>query len=449
MAQRQTAGPRSGSTRAYAPWALAVLPLAYLIAVVARYRLDFPYLDQWEFVPFLAKSYAGTLTFGDFWAQHNEHRILLPRIVMLLLARASHWNVGWELACNIVLATAVFCALTSLVRRTARAVDAPPPRWVVPLISLLVFSVSQWENWFFGWQLTELLNMASVVFGLLLIASPRCGRWGFAAGLLLGIIASYSFANGLLYWPVGAAVLLTAPGGLENRGKRLALWAAVGAAAWAAYFCGYRAPDYHPSVWLVFRHPVEFALYVLTYLGAPVANFNNVAAAAAGLAALVVLALCVFRLLETRRVPLGVLAPYLGLALYAVGCAALTGAGRIGFGSGQAMSPRYILFANLLWFADIALGVLVLERPPSEGRTRRDWRGRMIGAGLACLLVFCSLYGTYRWTERYHYRLPARDTLLSGDDLDMLRRLHPEPEKIIERRPVLQECGLSIFRGPH
>ena len=65
---------------------LALLPLAFLIWVVVQYAVVVPYLDQWELVPLLEKTYHGELTFHDLWAQHNEHRLIFPQIIMLLLA---------------------------------------------------------------------------------------------------------------------------------------------------------------------------------------------------------------------------------------------------------------------------------------------------------------------------------------------------------------------------
>src|SRR5208282_4675420 len=76
---------------------LALLPLAFLIWMVSRYAVSVPFGDQWELVPLLEKTYHETLTFHDLWAQHNEHRILFPKIIMLGLAHLTGWNIYYEL----------------------------------------------------------------------------------------------------------------------------------------------------------------------------------------------------------------------------------------------------------------------------------------------------------------------------------------------------------------
>src|SRR6267142_5943506 len=67
---------------------LAAVPLLILIWVVARYAIDVPYLDQWDFAPLIDKMYQGQLTFHDLWMQFNEHRIFFPKLIMLGLARS-------------------------------------------------------------------------------------------------------------------------------------------------------------------------------------------------------------------------------------------------------------------------------------------------------------------------------------------------------------------------
>ena len=426
----------------YAPWAAALVPLGCLVAVMLRYSLDMPYLDQWEFVPLLAKSFEGPITLGDLWAQHNEHRLIFPRLIMLALAHLSRWNLRWELAANVVLGTALFLALAHLLRRTAARAGRVANPWLVPLLSLLVFSMSQWENWLLGWQLTEFLNILAAVLGIILLTRAPCRTRHFAGAIALGVVATYSFANGLLYWIVAAPALRTGPAPTQRR--RGGLWAVAFLVTAASYLHGYSTPSYHPSLITMLQHPVHFAIYVLKYLGNPLVNWSGTGAAIAGAAGLAVFLGLERRLLRRHgRTPL--VAP-VALALYAIASAAITGVGRVGFGADQAMSPRYITFANLLWFANLSFVVLAsIEHPPEAERRVRLPRAWLPALAVAGLLAFASLYGAYRWTERYHYRIEARGALLTGDDLEMLRRLHPEPEKILERRPLLERHGLTIF----
>ena len=73
--------------------AVLFLPLAFTFSFVYKFGITIPYWDQWELVPLLEKMHNHTLTLADLWAQHNEHRIIFPKILMMLLARLSNWNI--------------------------------------------------------------------------------------------------------------------------------------------------------------------------------------------------------------------------------------------------------------------------------------------------------------------------------------------------------------------
>jgi len=412
---------------------LAAVPFIFLMVVFCLFRLDFPYLDQWEFVPLLAKSFDGTLGFADFWAQHNEHRLVFPRLIMLVLARLSHWNVLWEMVVTIALAVVLFLLLAREYVELVRAEGRKDSPWALVLISLLVFSLAQWENWFLGWQLQELLSIVAAVAGILILAHGR-GETGHLAASACGIVATFSFANGLIFWMVGLGLVLFYT--RERAWKRV--WGEISFGVFFVYLYGFRQPSYHPGVAAALFHPIDYALYVLAYLGAPVMGFSEVGAVVAGLAGLMTLALLAWRNRGTAALPV-----CLAFGAYAAGSAAFTGLGRVGFGTEQAMSPRYVTFANLIWIA-IAMLASVGPREAAGSMCSRIARALAVLA-FAGLVSVSSLHGAYRWTERYHYRIDARQELLDGNDLDMLGRIHPEPQKIIRRRPILMEHGLSIF----
>ena len=77
-------------------WGATFLPFAFLLFMVARCGFDVPYWDSWRMVSMLEKTYDGTLTFQDVWGQHNEHRMFVPWMIMLGLARLTGWNHAAE-----------------------------------------------------------------------------------------------------------------------------------------------------------------------------------------------------------------------------------------------------------------------------------------------------------------------------------------------------------------
>src|SRR4029453_9266920 len=68
---------------------LGVLPAALLLADIHSFAVNVPFMDDWQFVPLLEKAKEGTLSFQDLWAPHDEHRLLLPRMMIIVSMFAS------------------------------------------------------------------------------------------------------------------------------------------------------------------------------------------------------------------------------------------------------------------------------------------------------------------------------------------------------------------------
>ncbi len=417
---------------------LSLLPLAALAAMFLLFAHNTPWMDQWEFVPFLQKFYDGALRPADFWAQHNEHRILFPRIIMLSLALCSHWNIYYELAVNFLLGTGLFLLLIKPLSRTGGNAH-----WNIVLASLMLFSLGQWQNWFLGWQLQVFISLFMFILALRTLSRKKLNTAWFCLGILAGGVATFSFANGMLVWPLGLILLWCT----ENRIKWLALWSAAAILLVVAYFNGYQTPSYHPSLSASLHMPGNLIAYVFIYLGQPIIGFSGFGAVAAGAAGVTVWGILGYMALRENEADdlLGFSVPplfFAALGMYAVASAIITAFARAGLGPEQALSSRYVTLANPLWISILALASLRLQQ-----NTHPLSKTVMTICGiLLALLISCSsFYGAYRWTERYHAHAIAREALLHGENTDALHFLYPDVPKLLERREILQRCHLSIF----
>src|ERR1700704_5081833 len=82
----------------------AATPSLCIIYLVARYGVDIPFADEWTFAPMFVKAHDHTLGLADLFAQHNEHRPVFPRLLMIGIARAAHGNVRAQMFFSIALA---------------------------------------------------------------------------------------------------------------------------------------------------------------------------------------------------------------------------------------------------------------------------------------------------------------------------------------------------------
>jgi hypothetical protein len=370
---------------------LALVPLAFLIWVVVQYAVDVPYRDQWELVPLLDKTYHGELTFPNLWAQHNEHRILFPRIIMLALARGTGWNTRYELAVNVILAIGIFTVLVHQVKITGRKLGAAGLAWAIPATSLIVFSIGQYQNWLWGWQLQMFLNLLAAMGGIVLLAHETFTWKRFALSALLGVVALYSFANGVLFWPIGLVILLVVTAGARQRLAAITGWVLLSALALGSYFYHYQKPADHPPLNLIFKTPAEYAAYVFKYIGGIGAHDVGGTMSADGNVALIfglggtmALGWAGWMLGRKQLADFRTLLPYLGMSLYSVASALVTGVGRIGFGSTQAVFSRYSTMMVPFWASLVFLLILLArgERSAADaGSAPRPRAGRWVPEG--------------------------------------------------------------------
>ena len=445
---------------------LVLAPLAYLIKLIADFHDEVPVLDQWDFIPLLRKSYEGTVTLHDLWAQHNEHRIIFPRLLMLALAHVSGWQVTWEMAASVVLAVLMFLAIVRQVRTTSRLTHKQGLMWTIPMISLAIFSANQEQNWLWGWQVQMLMNMLVAVVGLLLLANPGLTFWRYSGALALGIVALYSFANGAVYWVIGAVVLLAVRGEATRKTaySRLAVWLVAGALAMYSYLYDFKPVAEHPKLSFVFENPLAWLRYILAYVGTPCLPSRAVLAPIAvwvGGAGLLLLISTTWLAVRSKQVTLQLLLPYLSLCGYAIGGAMITAIGRAGFGVAQAMASRYVTMANPIWITNLVL-LTVLVSSPFRGERNDKQTAKMTGWRLvACLAIvaiisliaYSSIDGRTLGRYRHEFLSPVVDELALGDAYDnpeyhyaMLEAIHPKPDVVMERISFLREFRLSLYR---
>ena len=455
---------------------LAVVPFVYLVWVVARYGVAVPFWDQWDLVPLLDKMYGGNLAFSEVWAQHNEHRPMVPQVIMLGLARLTGWNIRYELGVNVALALGMFAVLAGQIRATGRTLAVAGLRWAIPAASLIVFSISQYQNWLWGWQIQMLLNMLAVVGGIVLLAQPAFAWRRFAAAALLGIVATYSFANGVLFWPIGLGILLVVTRRRSEKKAAIAAWLLVSLLTLGSYFWHYQKPAEHPPVSLIFKMPLAYAGYVLKYLGSICAQYATGAATgdgdlalAFGLLGTAALGWAATRLVWRNRARFRVLLPYFALSAYSIGTALMTGVGRVGFGTDQALANRYCTTVVPLWVSLIVFLALLAQRghPAADaGSGQQQPRGRpedyspvvagWLLMGATALLAVSSICATEGAGFMSRVQECGRLSLLdlaahpaAGIDYNGLSALGPRTDRLVERYPVLVQRRLSVFgQGP-
>jgi hypothetical protein len=421
-----------------------------LVVIVAGWSVDVPYWDQWPLLLHLDQLAGDQLVLGDLWVSHNGHRLLFPKLIMLGLARLSGWDVRWEMGFSIVMAVCLAVTLSHLRWWQRQLVPIPRHAWLwLLLLSLTVFNLSQAQNWGWGWQLQILLCVAAQVAGLSLLSCHGDRPAGLLAAVALATVASYSFSCGLVIWPAALPILVL-PG--AGRWYRLVTWSACATVVISLYCIGLQYERAEISSAL--SRPLETTAYVLTYLGSPLLRSTGVGpsllAGAAGVMVFVLLA--VRSWLRAGKSTRSMAAVWISVGLVAVGSALMTALARAGIGLGQALSSRYVTFANLLW---LAVAVLTLAWYAEHRALPRRLRHAGIAATalLAAVLLVNEVQGGIRMHGSFRHLRKARDSLvaLNVEASTVIVKgpatsLHPKRSAIERGVPLLKKHRLSCFR---
>jgi hypothetical protein len=425
------------SPLARVPAILAAVGILPLVAIVLKRAVDVPYWDEWEWAELAYAAHRHTLTFTRLWQPHNEHRILVPNLLMLGLDKLGGWSPVREQLLSLALLALTQLGIWVLIRRT---VPAAARGACFLAASVLLLGLAQWENLAWGFQMAWFLCDLAVVAVVMWLTRPRASARDVILAALAATVASLSSSQGLLAWPVGLLAIALIP---RARLPRALAWCLAGAAVVAFVRSGAPADS---AGHLGFRHPAVLAEYVLAYLGSPLAlSFGPAASMLAGavllawLGALAVYAACGPL---ARRVRL---APWLALAAYPILSAVATASARGAFGVAQATASRYTSLSALAWIAALAATCAVVPRSARLPALQGALVVVVLAAAIGLGSVKQSLAANYAWRLHAADLRAARAAIGAGDPAG-LARVFPEPALAIEWLAELAQVRDGVFR---
>ncbi|HET6778307.1 MAG TPA: hypothetical protein VFH26_05425 [Gemmatimonadales bacterium] len=436
--------PRRSAAAVWLVWAVA---LASILIAIARDGRNIPFEEDWLMVgPMLGQE-------PDvprwLWSQNSEHRLPLPRLVNLVLLRASG-DFRSTMVFN-VLALALVAAAMIVTARSLRGGVTSPADAFFPL---LLLHLGNWDNLVWGWQIQFVLPTAlACVLLLIVVTDPEQHTRGVSiAGALALICLPLSGANGLVLTPALAAWFAYTAWARRRRDQSDHLtgsWIPGGAALVAIvlcviYFVGYESSPWNePSPGL--RAAVETTLKFVALAVGPAAASSWLLFG--GLMLLILLG-CLFVLFAARQRwsnqlrLAGFLAFFASFAVLAVA----VGWGRAGRAAATGRMPtRYVLLAAPVLCA--AYFTLLLY-----GRERLQRTGP---AALAVLMAVLLPFNTHVGLQRREWfgtgMVAFERDLASGALPTVLARrhhgflLHWDEPLMVSSMRMLRDSGIGPF----
>jgi len=396
------------------------------------------YGDEWRFAILFDEPNLARL-----WVQLNEHRIFVPKVVILSLGSLTKWNTVVEMYVTqtLLLTTlfVLFVAFDGSIRSRWKSVLVAP-------VAFLVFSLRQGATMLTGllMQFVLVLTFAVLAFYFLRVLGRNTSRrLLFPAALVGATLASLSSAQGLLVWPVGLVQLLVCQPGRRAKWILVGAWSLLGAAEWLVYFLDYHIPAHtttSPPTDLVVG-PLYLLRFFLTALGSSLSWWQE-PAFAIGFLLLVLVAASIFLVIRQGR--LAEYSFWTSLLLFSFLVLLAVTVGRAERGIDQALVSRYTTYS--------ILGVVGLYAMLAKLHFESKSHSTAILFGTLLIVIMLTLPVTYAGgvklgisTEASREKAAAVLVTYESQPDRRLTSLNPNPQLVRKRAPILQKLHYNVF----
>ncbi len=311
---------------------LICLPAVMLAVLIYLFGVDVAYWDQWHPLAVTVTARKGVFDIRYLWAQANDTRPFFPYLLFIAIDILAQGNLKWEMYAILLAAVLVLWNIYRL------ALITVPPGWgrslAIILASLLIFSPVQWQNWLWGIQLICFMPIACLTSAMLVCYSKLSPWRKLVISAALSVVATYSYANGMICWGLLPVLVLMQFPTVLQRVKAAAVWVTIAALTLLLFFHGYRwLPNTAPLRDLP-KFPFKAVLCFLAFLGAPLGLGRGlqdaIVSMSVGLLLLALMGLVAYGLFRRRNDTdiLSRSAGWLTIAAYSLGSAAVTTVGR-------------------------------------------------------------------------------------------------------------------------
>ena len=209
---------------------LIVISIFFLASYYFSY--NFFYQDDFHLLRFVTifedESIGLQEKLNALYNQHNEHRIIFPRL-FVLIDYYIQGHLDWKVL-NVV-STLYYLGIFSFFAIIIKKINLP--FWYILPVALLIFQPSSYQN--FYWTISVLQQVGNLFWAMFLFYSLTYFKPSkFWISLLLIIVLTFTHGNGLFGFGVGGLLLF-----LQKRYKHLAIWIGLMIVVAGFYFHGY------------------------------------------------------------------------------------------------------------------------------------------------------------------------------------------------------------------
>lgn len=428
-------------------WSVFFVMMLIALACIAKYGRNIPLAEDWLLVAPLTGNEPDLLSW--LWAQNNEHRVPLPRLMLLALLKISNGDFRVGMVFNAMTLGVLALAMIQVARQLRGRTDFADAFFPIALLHL-----GNWENIVWSWQLSFVVPTA-LICGVLLIIVRQPTFATRSAAIFTGIalvLLPLCGGIGLLFVPFLALWLIYCGfihlKAVKNRsiGTFLIASATIALCLIGLYFVGYQRPYWNPPSPGIGATLKTAAMFLAL-------GFGPVAAKSWKLSILVTFAVLVPSLavavkgvlrhqgLEKHRA-LAVLLFFSSLVIFALAM----GWGRSGLVPTVGMPIRYVLLAVPI----LCMAFFVWELYGSRQFRTVLQRSLLIGM---CLLIPFNTMAGFQWRNWYLDGMQAvEQDIFAGTSRTQIAKRHKnflihwwDENLLAARMQMLHDAGIKPF----
>lgn len=328
---------------------LAIIQVIVCIGGLINHFSPIPFWDMWNgYLEFYTHILNGEYKY--IFLQHNEHRIVLTKLLFLIDLGVFGGKSYFLLIINLILMLLIVWQFFKFIDKLFIDKNLYYRNLIKLFILILLFSWTQHENITWGFQSQFYLAYLVPFFSFYLMAIFKETNQNkyFYYSCILAALSSYTMANGILTSLL--IVIMTFLFRLDKIKIFIAIIICI--VNYIIFFNDYQSIDRQGNVLeYLINSPIDFLLYIFTYLGSPFFYLFKHNIQVSGIFGFILVMCMIFVIIKYFK---RILLNYFLIAMiiqqiYIFLTALVTASGRFSFGIEQAISSRYTTPVLISW----------------------------------------------------------------------------------------------------
>ena len=235
---------------------------------VREYSINVIFGDDWRGLKTVCQMLDGKLHFWDLFAQHNEHRFFVVRLLFL----ANYMLKPWDLTRLMYVSQIVmFIASLSLLMSIRKEIKI---NWLVAsIVPAALFSFVQYEIFLWAYDMNQILCIMFFLLSVCSLINIRDMRYAVPAAMIFSVLSMLSSAQGTLsFFAVLLLIALKIRRGeiVKDHASRIFLgWLGAMVFFLVLYCFTYKSPGGHHPYFFFLSHPIKAFQFLTSFIGNP------------------------------------------------------------------------------------------------------------------------------------------------------------------------------------